>query len=70
MGVFLQRSVYRRKAAANFSVAIEVTTPYKLFLKLPWVNKQLASSDFTLKRMSHEIDFNNFDKSGAPSGVN
>jgi hypothetical protein len=21
-------------------------TPYKLFLKVPWVNKQLASSDF------------------------
>jgi hypothetical protein len=22
-------------------------TPYKLFLRVPWVNKQLASSDFT-----------------------
>ncbi len=25
-------------------------TPYKLFLKVPWVNKQLASSDFTFRR--------------------
>jgi hypothetical protein len=25
-------------------------TPYKLFLKMPWVNKQLASSDFTFRR--------------------
>jgi hypothetical protein len=26
-------------------------TPYKLFLKVPWVNKQLASSDFTFRRI-------------------
>jgi hypothetical protein len=25
-------------------------TPYKLFLKVPWVNKQLASSDFIFRR--------------------
>jgi hypothetical protein len=25
-------------------------TPYKIFLKVPWVNKQLASSDFTFRR--------------------
>ncbi len=25
-------------------------TPYKLFLKVPWVNKHLASSDFTFRR--------------------
>ena len=25
---------------------MEGATPYKLFLKVPWVNKQLASSDF------------------------
>jgi hypothetical protein len=25
-------------------------TPYKLFLKVPWINKQLASSDFTFSR--------------------
>jgi hypothetical protein len=39
------------------------------FWRCRWVNKWLASSDFTLKRLSHEIDFNNVDKSGAPSGV-
>jgi hypothetical protein len=25
-------------------------TPYKLFLRVPWVNKQLASSDFTFRK--------------------
>jgi hypothetical protein len=25
-------------------------TPYKLFLRVPWVNKQLASSDFNFKK--------------------
>jgi hypothetical protein len=25
-------------------------TPYKLFLKVPWVNKHLASSDFTFRK--------------------
>jgi hypothetical protein len=25
-------------------------TPYKLFLKMSWVNKQLASSDLTFRR--------------------
>jgi len=49
MGVFLQGSVYRRKAAANLSVAIEGTTPYKLSLKVHWVNKWLASSDITVR---------------------
>jgi hypothetical protein len=24
-------------------------TPYEFFLKVPWVNKQLASSDFTFR---------------------
>jgi hypothetical protein len=24
--------------------------PYKLFLQVPWVNKQLASSDFTFRK--------------------
>ncbi len=45
--VLLQRSIYSRTAAANFSVTMVGVTPYKLFLKVPWVNKQLASSDFT-----------------------
>jgi hypothetical protein len=26
-------------------------TPYTVFLKVPWVNKQLASSDFTLRKI-------------------
>jgi hypothetical protein len=25
-------------------------TPYTFFLKVPWVNKKLASSDFTLRK--------------------
>jgi hypothetical protein len=25
-------------------------TPYKLFLRVPWVNKQLASSDFIFRK--------------------
>jgi hypothetical protein len=25
-------------------------TPYQLFLRVPWVNKQLASSDFTFRK--------------------
>jgi hypothetical protein len=25
-------------------------TPYKLSLKVPWVNKQLVGSDFTLRK--------------------
>jgi hypothetical protein len=37
-------------AAASFYVTMVGVTPYKLFLKVPWVNKQLASSDFTFRR--------------------
>jgi hypothetical protein len=43
---FLQRSIYPGTAAASFSVMMVGVTPNKLFLKVPWVNKQLASSDF------------------------
>jgi hypothetical protein len=50
MCVYLQPSVYPRTAAASFYVTMFGTTPYKLFLKVPWVNKQLASSDFTFRR--------------------
>ncbi len=46
MCIFLQRSIYPRKAAASFYVV----TPYKLFLKVPLVIKQLDSSDFTFMR--------------------
>jgi hypothetical protein len=47
---FLQRSIYPRKAAASFYVMMMGVTPYKLFLKVPLVIKQLASSDFTFRR--------------------
>jgi hypothetical protein len=50
MCVFMQRSIYPRMAAASFSVMMLGSTLYKLFLKVPWVNKQLASSDFTFRK--------------------
>jgi hypothetical protein len=50
MCIFLQRSIYSRTAAASFIVTMVGATPYKLFLKVPWVNKQLASSDFTFRK--------------------
>jgi hypothetical protein len=37
-------------AAASSSVAMIGVTPYKLLLKVPWVNKQFAISDFTLNK--------------------
>jgi hypothetical protein len=48
--VFLQRSIYHRTEAVSSSVAIVGVTPYKLSLKVPWVNKQLVSSDLTLRK--------------------
>jgi hypothetical protein len=48
--VFLQCSIYYRTVAASSSVAMVGATPYTFFLKVPWVNKQLASSDFTLRK--------------------
>jgi hypothetical protein len=33
-----------------FCRAMVGVTPYKVFLKVPWVNKQLASSDFTFRK--------------------
>jgi hypothetical protein len=47
---FLQPSIYSRTAAASFYLTLVGATPYKLFLKVPWVSKQLASSDFTFRR--------------------
>jgi hypothetical protein len=44
---FLQRSVYNRKATANLSMVGAIH--YEIFLKVPWVNKQLASYDFTFR---------------------
>jgi hypothetical protein len=50
MCVFLQRSTYPRTAAASFYVTMVGATPYKLFLRVPWVNMQLANSDFTFRK--------------------
>ncbi len=50
MCVFLQCSIYPRTAVASFYVMMVGATPYKLFLRMPWVNKQLASSDFTFRK--------------------
>ncbi len=47
---FLQRSISHRTAAASSSIVIMGATPYKPFLKVPWVKKKLASSDFTLRK--------------------
>jgi hypothetical protein len=47
---FSQCSIYSRTVAVSFSVKMVGATPYKLFLKVPWVNKQLASSDFTFMK--------------------
>jgi hypothetical protein len=48
--VFLQCSIYPRTAVASFYETMVGATPYKLFLKVPWVNKQLASSKLTFRR--------------------
>ena len=42
--------IYPRTVAASFYVTMVGATPYKLFLRVPWVNKQLASSDFTFRK--------------------
>jgi hypothetical protein len=52
MFFFFQRPIYLRTAAASFYVTMVGVTPYKPFLKVPWVNKQLASSDFIFRRSS------------------
>ncbi len=49
MYIFLQRSMSPGTVAASFYVTLVGATPYKLFLRVPWVNKQLASSDFTFR---------------------
>jgi hypothetical protein len=50
MCILFQRSIYYRTVAASSSVAMVGATPYTFFLKVTWVNKQLASSDFTLRK--------------------
>ena len=42
---FFQRSIYPRTAAASFYVMMVGATPYKLFLRVPWVN-----TDFTFRK--------------------
>jgi hypothetical protein len=37
-------------AALSFYVMMVGVTPYRLFLKVPFIIKQLASSDFTFRR--------------------
>jgi hypothetical protein len=56
MCIFLQRSIYPKTAAASFYVTMVGATPYKLFLRVPWVNKQLASSDFTFRKRQKVAD--------------
>ncbi len=43
-------AIYPQTAAASFSVTMVGVISYKLFLKVPWVNKQLANSDFIFKK--------------------
>jgi hypothetical protein len=50
MCIFLQHSIFSRMVAASSSVVLVGATPYTFFWKVPWVNKQLASSDFTLRK--------------------
>ncbi len=47
----MQPSILPRTAAESFYVTMVDATPYKLFLKVPWVNMQLASYDFTFRRI-------------------
>jgi hypothetical protein len=49
MCVFLQRSIHHRTVVASSSVVMLGVTPYKLFLKVPWANKQVASSNNCLQ---------------------
>ncbi len=46
----MQRSIYPRTAAVSFNVMMVGVTPYRLFLKVPFIIKQLASFDFTFRR--------------------
>jgi hypothetical protein len=48
LGLFY--SIYYRTVEESSPVSIVGATPYTLFLKVPWVNKQLASSDFILRK--------------------
>ncbi len=43
-------ALFPRTATASFSVTMVGATPYELFLKVPWVKRQLASFDFTFRK--------------------
>ena len=47
--IFFHCSIYPRTAAATFYVTMVGVTPYKPFLKVPWANKQLVSSNFAYR---------------------
>jgi hypothetical protein len=48
---FFEALYLPQDSGASSSVAMVGATPYMLFLKVPWVNKQLAISDFTLMKI-------------------
>jgi hypothetical protein len=48
--VFFCSALSTPGVAANSSVTMVGATPYKLFLKVSGVNKQLAISDFTFRK--------------------
>jgi hypothetical protein len=50
MCIFLQHSIYPRMVSVSFYVMMVGVTPYRLFLRVPFIIKQLASSDFTFMR--------------------
>ncbi len=64
MCIFLKRSIYYRTVAASSSVAMVGATPNTLILKVPWVNKQSASSDFTLRK-KYKVDGVKYDNNRA-----
>jgi hypothetical protein len=43
-------ALYPRTAAVSFYVMMVGVTPYRFFLKVPFIIKQLASYDFTFRR--------------------
>ncbi len=49
MGVFFAALYLPQGGSKNSFVAKVGVTPYKLLLKVPWVNMQLASSDYTFR---------------------
>ncbi len=50
MYIFLQHSIFPRTVSVSFYVMMVGVTPYRLFLRVPFIIKQLASSDFSFRR--------------------